>query len=32
MLIQLPFNVLQYEYVLCTTHDIVLESLYDSII
>ena len=32
MLIQLPFTVLHCENVLCTTHDIVIESLYDSII
>ena len=32
MLIQLPFTVLHCEGVLCTTHDIVIESLYDSII
>ena len=28
----LPFTVLHCEDVLCTTHDIVIESLYDSII
>ena len=32
MLIQLPFTVVHSENVLCTTHDIVIESLYDSII
>ena len=32
MLIQLPFTVLHCEDVLCTTHDNVIESLYDSII
>ena len=32
MLIQLPFTVLHCEGVLCTTQDIVIESLYDSII
>ena len=32
MLIQFPFTVLHCEDVLCTTHDIVIESLYDSII
>ena len=32
MVFQLPFTVLHCEDVLCTTHDIVIESLYDSII